>query len=82
MLKVGLIEQENLAEMLAENGYEIAFSCNGIDARKHIEDTDVDVVITDLVMTGEDGFALIEKYKNKKFIVASNLKSEVFKVGS
>ena len=78
MLKVGLIEQENLAEMLAENGYEIAFSCNGIDARKHIEDTDVDVVITDLVMTGEDGFALIEKYKNKKFIVASNLKSEVF----
>ena len=78
MAKVGLIEQENLAEILQSNGYEVAFNCNGVDARKCIEDIDVDVIITDLMMTGEDGFALIEKYRNKKFIVASTLKSEVF----
>jgi len=78
MVKVGLIEQESLAEMLVQNGYEVVFDCAGVDARKYIEQTDADVIVTDLVMAGEDGFALIEKYKNKKFIVASSLKSEVF----
>ena len=78
MVKVGLIEQQSLAKMLEENGYEVAFSCSGVDARKCIEEVDADVIVTDLVMSGEDGFALIEKYKNKKFIVASDLKSEVF----
>ena len=78
MLKIGLIEQENLAEVLLENGYEVVFDCNGVDARKYIESCPADVIITDLVMTGEDGFALVEKYKDKKFIVASTLKSEVF----
>lgn len=78
MVKVGLIEQESLLEILQTNGYEVCFSCSGVDARKNIEETDVDVIVTDLVMMGEDGFALMEKYKDKKFIVASNLKSEVF----
>lgn len=78
MVKVGLIEQESLAETLQENGYEVAFNCKGVDARKYIEEVDVDVIVTELMMSGEDGFALVEKYKNKKFIVASSLKSEVF----
>ena len=56
----------------------MAFSCSGKDARKYLENCQADVVVTDLVMTGEDGFALLEKYSDVKFIVASELKSEVF----
>lgn len=79
MIKVGLIEQPETEQQIAESQkFELAFSCSGKDARKYLENCQADVVVTDLVMTGEDGFALLEKYSNVKFIVASELKSEVF----
>ncbi|MCM1043207.1 MAG: sporulation transcription factor Spo0A [Corallococcus sp.] len=79
MIKIGLVCQDELVEMLSGNpDYEIVFRCQGKDARANIEEKQADVVITDVVMSGEDGFALIEKYRNVKFIVASELKSEVF----
>lgn len=78
MVKVGLIEQSELRKILENNGFEVVFDCKGVDARKCLDNEEVDVVITELMMAGEDGFALIEQYKNKKFIIASELKSEVF----
>lgn len=79
MIKVGLIEQSGLAEKLSQNqNLQIVFDSDGKNARENLEKYDVDVVITELIMTGEDGFALLEKYKNVRFIVATELKSEVF----
>ncbi len=79
MIRVGLIEQSEIAKQIADSGkFEVVFSCSGREARQYLDQNNVDVVVTDLVMTGEDGFALIEQYSNVRFIVASELKSEVF----
>lgn len=79
MIKVGLVCQQDILDTLVTcDGYEIAFSCSGEEARDNIERGCADVVITDLVMSGEDGMALLEDYPNVKFIVATELRSEVF----
>ncbi len=79
MIKVGLIEQPSLAEKLSQNeNFEVVFDVDGKNARTFLEENIADVVITELMMTGEDGFALLEKYKNVNFIVATELRSEVF----
>lgn len=79
MIKIGLIGLHQLRSMLeTDEQYEIVFDVNGSDARKYLDTTPVDVVVTELVMSGEDGFALLEKYRDLRFIVASELKSEVF----
>ncbi len=79
MIRVGLIEQSEIAKQITDSGkFEVVFSCSGREARQYLDQNNVDVVVTDLVMTGEDGFALIEQYSNVRFIVASELKSEVF----
>lgn len=79
MITVGLIGQEGLREKLEENGdIKVVFDVDGVAARKCLDAFPCDVVITELMMPGEDGFALLESYRNVKFIVASELKSEVF----
>ena len=79
MIKIGLIGQQGLKERLSENDeFDVIFDSDGKDARSYLDTTDPDVVISELVMSGEDGFALLEKYRDVKFIVASELKSEVF----
>ncbi|MBQ3066699.1 MAG: sporulation transcription factor Spo0A [Clostridia bacterium] len=79
MIKIGLIGQQDLCEKLQDNAtFQVVFDVEGKDARKCLDETPVDVVVTELVMSGEDGFALLEQYPNVKFIVASELKSEVF----
>ena len=79
MIRIGLVGQHQLKSMIETNEqFEIVFDVEGKDARNHLDSTPVDVVITELVMVGEDGFALLEKYRDVKFIVASELKSEVF----
>ena len=55
-----------------------AFVWNGAEWQIPAVYTCAQGLVTDLVMTGEDGFALLEKYSDVKFIVASELKSEVF----
>ena len=81
MPKIGIINQPELYDKLLKCGdYDIVFNCNGAAARENLKRHAVDVVITDLIMEGEDGFALLEEYKNVKFIVVSDLKSEVFKI--
>lgn len=55
---------------------------NGEDALKKIENGDFDVVIMDVILSGIDGFAVIEETKKKlistRFIVVSTLSSETF----
>lgn len=79
MIKIGLVGQRELKNLLQNNEqFEIVFDVDGSDARKYLDSTAVDVVITELVMSGEDGFALLERYRDVPFVVASELKSEVF----
>ena len=83
MINIGLIGQDGLKERLEENEeFNVVFDTSGKDARMYLDTTTPDVVITELVMSGEDGFALLEKYRDVKFIVASELKSEVFVIKS
>ncbi|MBO5866688.1 MAG: sporulation transcription factor Spo0A [Clostridia bacterium] len=79
MIRIGLVGEHQLKSIIEQNEqFEIAFDVEGCDARAYLDSTPVDVVITELVMEGEDGFALLEKYRDVRFIVASELKSEVF----
>ena len=79
MITIGLIGQAGLKEKLEENEeFKVIFDVDGKEARTCLEENMPDVVITELVMGGEDGYALLEKYHDAKFIVASELKSEVF----
>ena len=79
MIKIGLIGQPGLKSKLEENeNFQVVFDVDGCDARSSLENIPADVVITELIMSGEDGFALLEKYRDVKFIVSSELKSEVF----
>ena len=83
MITIGLIGQPDLKEKLqGNNDFCVVFDVDGKEARKHLDESIPDVVITELVMSGEDGFALLEKYHDAKFIVASELKSEVFIIKS
>lgn len=83
MINIGLIGQAGLSEKLAENeDFNIVFDVDGREARQALESVNADVVVTELVMSGEDGYALLEKYRDVKFIVASELKSEVFVIKS
>lgn len=79
MITVGLIAQSGLRQKLEQNAeFKVVFDVEGVDARKYLDSVTCDVVVTELLMSGEDGFALLEQYKNVRFIVASELKSEVF----
>lgn len=83
MITIGLIGQPGLKEKLQANeNFCVSFDVEGRDARKHLDVNVPDVVITELIMSGEDGFALLEKYRDVNFIVASELKSEVFIIKS
>lgn len=81
MIKVGLISQREIATMLEGNeNYDVVFHCNGEQARDCLDNYQVDVVISDLVMSGEDGLALLEAYPSVKFIIATDLVNEIFVV--
>ena len=79
MITVGLISQPGLRKKLEESAeFKVVFDVEGAGARKCLDNIPCDVVVTELMMSGEDGFALLEQYKNVLFVVASELKSEVF----
>ena len=79
MITVGLISQPGLRKKLEESAeFKVVFDVEGAGARKCLDNIPCDVVVTELMMSGEDGFALLEQYKNVRFVVASELKSEVF----
>ncbi len=79
MKKLGLIGQPDLHLVLQKNpDYEIVFSCDGENAIENLENNEVDVVLTELLMSGIDGFSLMESFPETTFIVATELRSEVF----
>ena len=79
MIKLGLIGQQDIAENLKNNqNFEIEFDCADGRAQQYLQNCQADLVMCDLIMEGVDGFTLLEQYPNVKFVVASQLKSEVF----
>jgi two-component system, OmpR family, response regulator len=48
-----------LKEYLTEEGYRISVAGNGCEMRRVIQQSSVDIVMLDVVLPGEDGFALI-----------------------
>jgi DNA-binding NtrC family response regulator len=63
-----LIEDEprllqNLQFLLQNEGYRVMATCDGAEGIKHIEAQSFDVVITDLVMPGIDGFQVLDFLK-------------------
>lgn len=53
------IARDNIAYMLQKSGYEVFTSENGEKAITVIQDRDVDLVLTDLKMKGQDGMAVL-----------------------
>lgn len=81
LITVGLIGQNEIAEQLSQNKqFNVVFNVDGVGAREVLNKYSPDVVLTELVMAGEDGFALLEQYKDTSFIVVSKLQNEMFVV--
>lgn len=81
MITVGLIGQGEVGDRLKENKeFRVLFDVDGIQARDALERYEPDVVVTELIMSGEDGFELMRRYSDVDFIVVTDLKSEVFVV--
>ena len=51
--------------VLTEKGYDVSTALNGEDALKDMENTDYDVVFTDIRMPGMDGIEVAEKIKER-----------------
>ncbi|MBW2470935.1 MAG: sigma-54-dependent Fis family transcriptional regulator, partial [Deltaproteobacteria bacterium] len=53
-----------LSELLKEEGYEVITAQKGEDGLKVVQDTDLDLVITDMRMPGMDGLELLKTVKS------------------
>lgn len=53
-----------LSELLKEEGYEVITAQKGEDGLKVVQDTDLDLVITDMRMPGMDGLELLQTVKS------------------
>jgi DNA-binding NtrC family response regulator len=51
--------------VLSDKGYDVSTALNGEDALKEMENTDYDVVFTDIRMPGMDGIEVAEKIKQR-----------------
>ena len=54
-----------LSAVLDDEGFETYTANNGIDALDILENTDIDLVLTDMKMPGMDGIELLENIKKK-----------------
>jgi len=52
--------RESLSELLREEGYEVHEAANGDAAIKLVDELDLDLVLTDLMMPGRDGIAVLQ----------------------
>lgn len=82
-IKVGLVGNRELESTIeGSNDFEVSFNVdNGLQAVEAYGKKGADVIITELSMPLIDGFGLMEELKGEnapKFVIASNLKSEVF----
>lgn len=67
--RILLVEDDNstrayLREILEEKAYEVSAVKNGVEAVEIIREKDFDLVITDLMMPGMDGFELIRRIRD------------------
>ncbi len=51
--------QETVQRYLELNGFHVQVATDGVDASKILENSPVDLVITDIIMPEQDGFGLI-----------------------
>ena len=51
--------REVLVQALAGVGYDVLEACNGRDALRHLDDDDIDLVITDILMPEKDGLEVL-----------------------
>ena len=54
-----------LKELLVEEGYEVLTAQSGADALAILNETELDLVVTDMKMPGMSGVELLEKLKQK-----------------
>jgi DNA-binding NtrC family response regulator len=59
------ISRDNLALALRRHGHETATAASGADALALLQDGDFDMVLTDLMMEGMDGLALLRAVKER-----------------
>ena len=60
---------ETLAQRLEVREFDVTTALNGADALERIGDKEIDLVILDLQMPGEDGIAVLRKIKELKPLI-------------
>ncbi len=77
--------RELFKEILQSCGYHVLTSCNGKQALRQLEQTSVDLLITDLVMPEQEGLETIaqvrKRFPRTKILVVSGY-AEYFKVAT
>jgi len=67
--------RESFRELLESKGYEVTEAADGLEAESHLESTEFDLTITDILMPDRDGLELIKIMRklrpSMKFIAIS-----------
>jgi two-component system copper resistance phosphate regulon response regulator CusR len=69
-MKILIIEDNRdlvqvLSEGLAENGFTVDSSCDGIDGLNRIRNSDYDCIVLDIMLPGMDGYEVVEKAREE-----------------
>ncbi len=71
------LSRELFCEVLTSAGYAVRAASDGLDAIRHMEETQFDVVLTDVSMPQMDGLELLTKIRDRwpdsRVVVHSNL---------
>ena len=59
------IARSNLEHILKKEGYDVSLAEDGAEALKHMESTQFDLILTDLLMINVGGMELLEKVKDR-----------------
>ena len=55
--------REGLSTILTKEGYEVSIARNGIQALEKMKDSDINLMVTDILMPDMDGLELVTKVK-------------------
>ena len=56
-----------IVTMLSRQGHQCITACNGLEALEKVEEEKIDAVVTDIVMPGMDGIALMQELSRKRY---------------
>lgn len=56
-----------LRELLSTNNYDVSEACNGIEALQYVRTSKPEIIISDIMMPGMDGFTLLRELKKNSF---------------